>query len=174
MRKTKGFSLIELLIVVAIILVIAAIAIPNLLRSRMQANQSAAAATLRNIHNSQAVYSTNFGAAVGFANTLQKLGPGTPCDQTHACLVDNVLGCAAEPCLKSGYQYYLTSTAGSEPFFDYAGTATPFSWANSGAQNYCAFDDGTVRQQVNPAGKLAAAVTRPGCADPTGYVAIGN
>src|SRR3954463_6172591 len=93
-KKNKGFSLIELLIVVAIILIIAAIAIPNLLRSRMMANQSAAVSTLRNINNSQAAYLASYSAGVGYANTMAKLGPGTPCDFTHACLVDEVIGCA--------------------------------------------------------------------------------
>src|SRR5689334_11972911 len=114
-NNSRGFSLIELLIVVAIILLIAAIAIPNLLRSRMAANESAAVATLRNIHNAQAAYSIQFGASVGFANTLQKLGPGTPCDKTHACLADELVGCAAEPCHKGGYQYFMASDSSSEP-----------------------------------------------------------
>jgi prepilin-type N-terminal cleavage/methylation domain-containing protein len=85
-NANRGFSLIELLIVVAIILIIAAIAIPNLLRSRMAANQAAAVATLRNINNSQATYISQF-AQIGYADTFVKMGPGIPCDSTHACLV---------------------------------------------------------------------------------------
>ena len=75
--KSEGFSLVELLIVVAIILIIAAIAIPNLLRSRMAANQAAAVATLRNINNSQATYISTYSQS-GYADTFVKLGPGVP------------------------------------------------------------------------------------------------
>ncbi|MGZ4896772.1 MAG: prepilin-type N-terminal cleavage/methylation domain-containing protein, partial [Candidatus Angelobacter sp.] len=103
-NASRGFSLIELLIVVAIILIIAAIAVPNLLRARMAANQSAAVATLRNINNAQATYVSEF-SQVGYADTFVKLGPGAPCDSTHACLVDDVIGCATQPCPKSGYKY---------------------------------------------------------------------
>src|ERR1700756_238474 len=130
MKNTRGFSLIELLIVVAIILTIAATAIPNLLRSRMTANEAAAVSTVRNVQNSQAAFVVLY-PTTGFASSLQQLGPGTPCGQTHACLVDDVIGCASEPCAKGGYEYYLVSTTAA----DYTTTATPRSWATSGSQN---------------------------------------
>jgi len=73
MNKEKGFSLIELLIVVAIILIIAAIAVPNLLKSKMAANEASAAATLRSVATANVTYSTSYG--IGYAPSLVALGP---------------------------------------------------------------------------------------------------
>jgi type IV pilus assembly protein PilA len=167
----KGFSLIELLLVVAIILIIAAIAIPNLLRSRMAANQAAAVATLRNINNSQATYISSYGQ-IGYADNFVKLGPGTPCDSTHSCLVDEIIGCATQPCSKSGYAYFLASTSAVTPIGDYRTTATPVSWQSSGSDNYCSMSDGILRKQLAPVAKLAAIVSLANCSDATQYVAI--
>jgi len=167
MTKSKGFSLIELLIVVAIILIIAAIAIPNLLRARIAANQAAAVSTIRNINNSEAAYISQY-PSTGFADTLVKLGPGPTCDATHACLVDSVVGCAAQPCVKGGYKYYLASTAAT-PIGDYASSATPVSWGGTGLENYCSTDDAVIRMQIAAAGQLGGAVTRTACADATQY-----
>jgi type IV pilus assembly protein PilA len=169
-RHKNGFSLIELLIVVAIILIIAAIAIPNLLRSRMSANDAAAASTVRNINNSQATYLTQFGGA-GFAPSLKVLGPSAACDANGACLVDGVIGCAADPCAKSGYQYYLTSS-GVPIVNSYVITATPNGWYTTGTKNMCSFEDGIIRQQVNPGAKLAGGVPKATCGDPVAYEAL--
>jgi len=171
MTKSKGFSLIELLIVVAIILIIAAIAIPNLLRSGMLANQAAAVSTLRNINNSEASYIAEFGS-IGYADNFVKLGPGASCDSTHACLVDDVIGCASQPCTKDGYGYYLVSTSTAAPFVDYASTATAVAWSTSGFENYCSLDDGILRNQVTPSATITTPVVRTDCMDTTKFVAF--
>ncbi len=104
-RASCGFSLIELLIVVAIILIIAAIAIPNLLRSRIAANQASAIASLRVINTSEVTFSSSYGG--GFSSSLLQLGPpagAAPASITAAGLIDSVLASGA----KSGYSFLYT------------------------------------------------------------------
>ena len=170
-KESKGFSLIELLIVVAIILIVASIAIPNLLRSKMSANEAAAVSVLRNVHNSQAVYIAQF-ANVGYASSLLQIGPGSPCDPTHACLTDALVGCAVEPCLKGGYLFYMNSSAASATVVDYTASATPTVWAKSGQKNFCTTEDGVIRFQGGSS--LGAGAIHSNCIDAAQYRALGN
>ena len=112
-NKQKGFSLIELLIVVAIILIIAAIAIPNLIRSKMAANEASAVATLRTLNTAEVVYSSTYNVANTFANSLAALGDGGSAglctagfapNSTAACLIDVAIEKATTTAnAKSGY-----------------------------------------------------------------------
>jgi prepilin-type N-terminal cleavage/methylation domain-containing protein len=149
MRKQKGFSLIELLIVVAIILIIAAIAIPNLLRARMAANEASAAASIRTINTAMVTYESSY-PDVGFAATLATLGGTDPCtpSSTTACLIDSVLSAGT----KSGYSFTATG-AGGPPAVQYYTTATPVTLNQTGTISFCSFEDGVVR--VDPTGALA-------------------
>jgi prepilin-type N-terminal cleavage/methylation domain-containing protein len=107
-QRNLGFSLVELLIVVAVILTIAAIAIPNLVRSRMMANEAAAVANGRNITTAEVVYSTTYG--LGYSSTLAKLGPppggSILVDANNAGLIDDVLAAGT----KTGYKFTYVAT----------------------------------------------------------------
>jgi len=163
MHKKKGFSLIELLIVVAIILIIAAIAIPNLMRARIAANESAGASTVRTLNTAEVTYSTTY-PAMGFSPNLLNLGPNgkdctdpTQVSNTSACLIDNVLGTA--PFVKGAFTYAITAKASTAPIPDYLITATTIGTAMA-KKNYCANTDAVVRwvaETATPGTKIGGA-----------------
>jgi type IV pilus assembly protein PilA len=153
-NRKKGFSLIELLIVVAIILIIAAIAIPNLLRSKMAANEASAVGSLRTLNTTSVAYSTTYG---GYPPTLASLGPGTPATAATADLIDSVLAGGT----KSGYTF--TFTAGSKDannnYQSYTITAVPVTVGTTGQRMFFTDQSGVIRADASGSG--AAATSTP-------------
>jgi len=147
----RGFSLIELLIVVAIILIIAAIAIPNMMRARMSTIEAAAVSSVRTITTAEAAYLTAY-PSVGYAAQLSDLGAGgaTPCvpSSTSACLIDDSLATASSAPGQGGYVYTATGSLGT-----FLVTAVPVS-NTGGERSFCEVADNVPR--VNPAGTAIA------------------
>jgi type IV pilus assembly protein PilA len=149
----RGFSLIELLIVVMVILVLAVIAVPNLMRSKIAANEASAIQTIRQMATAEMTYSNTY-PTVGFSPDLASLGgPTAGCapDQTHACILDSAVVTGN----KSGYKFFAAGFlgAGVTTNTTFVASSSPLNFNTSGVRMFCiATDDGSARWKLGTAG----------------------
>jgi type IV pilus assembly protein PilA len=151
--QERGFSLIEMLVVVAIILIISAIAIPSFLHSKIAANEASAVYSIRTINTAQTTYATTY-PALGYAYTLNQLasstGSATP-NSDNAGVLDWVLGCTSQMCPKSGYNFQISTVPGAPPPISaYSVWGTPITPGTTGSRGFCSDNMNPI--QVDPLG----------------------
>ena len=149
MARDDGFSLIELLLVVAIILIIAAISIPSFIRARIAANESSAVSSVRTIMTAESAYNTTY-PNIGYAVALSDLAGSPPCTPApnNACLIDSVLATG----FKNGYLFDAQggnpNLLGANTTF-YVGSA-PSAPNSSGIRRFCGVNDNVIHYDLNP------------------------
>jgi prepilin-type N-terminal cleavage/methylation domain-containing protein len=155
MRNRSGFSLIELLLVVAVILIISAIAIPNFIRSRERANEASAVASMRVINTAAVTYSLTY-PDLGYPASMTSLGGPNPCtaSSTQACLLDDLLAQG----VKSGYSFVWTGD-GVVPSVTYAITGTPQAVGSTGQRMFCTDQTGVIHYDPSGSGCTNASAT---------------
>jgi type IV pilus assembly protein PilA len=145
-KKVAGFSLIELLIVVAIILIIAAIAIPNLIKSKMAANEASAVGSIRTINTGEVNYAASC-PATGFSATLAELNSGAACAGGKG-IIDPVLSAGK----KSGYVFAYATVQGGDNLNDtYTTTAVPATIGTTGQRGFYSDQTGVIRYTLTGA-----------------------
>ena len=146
--KQKGFSLIELLIVVAIILIIAAIAIPNLLRSRIAANEASAVSSLRTLNTACITFNSTYGQYPAALTDLKSPTSGNP-TSTAADLIDQVLANGQ----KSGYNFTFAPGTNNA---SYTFTAAPITVNQTGLREFFTDQSGVIRFNVGVAADVSS------------------
>jgi len=154
MRNQKGFSLIELLLVVAVILIISAIAVPNFLRSRLRANEASAVASLRVINTAAVTYAITY-PDLGFPAQLNLLGGANPCSASSSqdCLIDDLLAQG----FKGGYNFVWAGD-GSTPSVSFTLTGTPQTIGSTGQNMYCTDQGGVIFYDPSGSGCTSASL----------------
>ncbi len=148
MKSRRGFTLLELMIVIAVILIIAAIAIPGMKDAKMNADETSAVGSIRAINTAEVSYQAAYG---GYANTLANLGGEEPCTRSAetACLIDQSLAGGD----KSGYKFVAT---GGNPSGEWNTTyvvgAAPDVFDHTGRRMFCSTEKGVIRVNANPSG----------------------
>lgn len=135
------------------VLIGAAIAIPNLLRARIAANESSAVATMRTLNTAQVAYASAY-PRKGYAHNLASLGPDPRGSGTesadHADFIDATLGCTTDAwCTRSGYRFSISATCTKDPCKQFVAVGTPVS-SGTGSRNFCSTSDAVIRAQTGP------------------------
>ena len=166
MMHTKGFTLMELMIVIAIILIIAAIAVPGMIQSKMHADEVSAVASIRAIQNAELSYETTYPDR-GYANSLANLGGPDPCTRSAdtACLLDQSLAGGT----KSGYNFIaIGGNPANGANTTYVVGAAPVAYDRTGIHRFCSTEKHVIREDANTEGST----TPPDAEQCAGFKAI--
>jgi len=148
MKRQRGFTLIEMLIVIAIILIIAAVTIPGMTNMKMNANEASAVASVLAINKVEVAYQAAYG---GYAESLANLGGADPCTKSAAtaCLLDDSLAGG----VKAGYNFVAVGSNPSNGFStSYVAGAAPEVFDRTGKRRFCSTDKNVLRADLNTAG----------------------
>jgi len=148
MASQGGFTLLELMIVIVLILIISAIAIPSMREAQMHANEASAVGSIRAINQTEVQYQATYG---GYAESLANLGGADPCTKSAetACLLDQSLAGGT----KSGYRFVATGGNPSGGLNNsYVVGAAPEVFDRTGKRLFCSTDKNVIRADLNAGG----------------------